>query len=50
MQEENETITTPACMNCGNTSDKAALFRVLLKNVEHWVCARCLPFLIHGPH
>jgi hypothetical protein len=41
---------TPACFNCGNTSEKAALFRVLIKSVEQWVCARCLPFLIHGPH
>jgi hypothetical protein len=41
---------TPACFNCGNTSDKAALFRVLIQHVEQWVCARCLPFLIHGPH
>jgi hypothetical protein len=41
---------SPACFNCGNTSEKAALFRVLIKNVEQWVCARCLPFLIHGPH
>jgi hypothetical protein len=49
MQDE-KTTTPPACMNCGNTSDKAALFRVLFKNVEQWVCARCLPFLIHGPH
>ncbi len=50
MQEKNETKTTPACANCGNTSDQAALFRVLLRNVEQWFCARCLPFLIHGPH
>jgi hypothetical protein len=41
---------TPACFNCGNTSDQAALFRVLFKSVEQWVCARCLPILIHGPH
>ncbi len=41
---------TPACFNCGNSSENAALFRVLINNVQQWVCARCLPFLIHGPH
>lgn len=40
----------PACFSCGNTSEKAALFRALISNVEQWVCARCLPVLIHGPH
>jgi hypothetical protein len=39
---------TPACFNCGNTSDQVALFRVLIKNVKKWACARCLPHLIHG--
>lgn len=48
MQEKETTL--PVCVNCGNTSDQAALFRVLLKNVEQWFCARCLPLLIHGPH
>jgi hypothetical protein len=38
------------CFNCGKNSEQAALFRTLIKNVEQWVCARCLPFLIHGPH
>jgi len=49
MQERGETTPTPACMNCGATSSTVALFRILLNNVEQWVCARCLPFLIHGP-
>jgi hypothetical protein len=48
--EETKKSSTPVCFNCGNTSEHAALFRVLIKNVEQWVCARCLPFLIHGPH
>jgi ribosomal protein S27AE len=47
---EQKTAQTPTCYNCGNTSEKAALFRVLIKHVEQWVCARCLPILIHGPH
>lgn len=40
----------PTCFNCGKTSEQAALFRTLIKNTEQWVCARCLPALIHGPH
>lgn len=48
--EEAKKGNTPVCFNCGNSSEQAALFRVLIKNVEQWVCARCLPFLIHGPH
>lgn len=39
---------TPACFLCGNTSEHAALFRVLIKNIKQWACARCLPRLIHG--
>ena len=46
---EQKTDQTATCHNCGNISDDAALFRVLIKNVEQWVCARCLPALIHGP-
>jgi hypothetical protein len=47
---DNTKTDTPACFNCGNTSDDAALFRVLIKRIEQWVCARCIPVLIHGPH
>ncbi len=39
---------TPACFHCGNTSEEAALFRILIKNVQKWVCARCVPIVIHG--
>jgi hypothetical protein len=41
---------TPTCFNCGKTSEQAALFRTLINNTKRWVCARCLPSLIHGPH
>jgi hypothetical protein len=40
----------PACFNCGNTSQNVALLRALINNVKQWVCVRCLPHLIHGPH
>ena len=48
--DERKKTETPVCFNCGNTSEQAALFRTLIKNLEQWVCARCLPRLIHGPH
>jgi hypothetical protein len=48
--DEKKKTETPVCFSCGNTSDQAALFRTLIKNLEQWVCARCLPRLIHGPH
>ena len=48
--EDKRTAESPVCFNCGNTSEQSALFRVLIKNIEQWVCARCLPVLIHGPH
>ena len=47
---EKKTVESPVCFNCGNSSEQSALFRVLIKNIERWVCARCLPILIHGPH
>jgi len=48
--DNQKTGETPTCFNCGNTSDETALLRVLIQNVKQWVCARCLPVLIHGPH
>jgi len=48
--DEKKQADTPTCVSCGNTSNQSALFRALINNVEQWVCARCLPRLIHGPH
>ncbi len=36
------------CYVCGNTDEEAALFPVRHKGEDKWVCARCLPRLIHG--
>lgn len=48
--DDNKKTAAPVCFSCGRTSEQAALFRTLIRNVEQWVCARCLPHLIHGPH
>ena len=48
--DDKKTSEPAACFHCSNTSEKSALFRVLIDNIEKWVCARCLPILIHGPH
>ncbi len=48
--DDKKTSVPPVCFHCSSTSEKSALFRVLIDNIEKWVCAHCLPILIHGPH
>ncbi|HHW06946.1 MAG TPA: 4Fe-4S binding protein [Clostridia bacterium] len=36
------------CSRCHRTEYDAALFAVRLKGSSVWVCAKCLPGLIHG--
>jgi len=36
------------CSNCGKTEYDSALFAVRMQGTSKWVCARCLPSLIHG--
>lgn len=36
------------CSRCPRTEHEAALFAVRIKGNSEWVCARCLPSLIHG--
>jgi Pyruvate/2-oxoacid:ferredoxin oxidoreductase delta subunit len=36
------------CMNCGRSEDDAVLFPARHKGDSVWVCAQCLPQLIHG--
>lgn len=38
------------CFRCGNGEDKVPLFPVRHKGESTWVCAQCLPYLIHGAH
>jgi MinD superfamily P-loop ATPase containing an inserted ferredoxin domain len=45
--EEYQEITLK-CSKCGRSEYDAALFAVRLKGESTWVCAKCLPGLIHG--
>jgi hypothetical protein len=36
------------CSRCGRDENESALFSVRIKGSNKWVCARCLPALIHG--
>ena len=36
------------CMRCGSTSYERALLPVEMNGEDKWVCAGCLPYLIHG--
>jgi ferredoxin len=39
---------TIKCSRCGRDEYEAAIFPVRHKGTSTWVCARCLPGLIHG--
>jgi hypothetical protein len=36
------------CSRCGRDENESALFSVRMKGTTKWVCAKCLPALIHG--
>jgi len=36
------------CFKCGNSEEESVLFPVRVKGRSEWVCARCIPLLIHG--
>lgn len=38
------------CINCGRTEDKAPLLNLAFKGEEKYICAQCLPVLIHKIH
>lgn len=39
---------TIKCSSCGRTEYDNALFAVRMQGDSKWICARCLPGLIHG--
>ena len=41
-------ILSQTCFNCGRSEMDAVLFPARTKGESTWVCARCLPQLIHG--
>ncbi|HEY4716559.1 MAG TPA: DUF542 domain-containing protein [bacterium] len=38
------------CARCGNSSDEILLIQCEIEKGSSFVCARCLPFYIHGGH
>ena len=36
------------CFSCNKTDRETALFPVRFKGEDKWVCAKCIPRLIHG--
>ncbi|MCL4459343.1 MAG: hypothetical protein M1136_00540 [Chloroflexi bacterium] len=41
---------TKRCLICGATSEDRLLLRGEYQGQETWVCASCLPRVIHGAH
>jgi hypothetical protein len=39
-----------ACLNCGRTDEKAPLLNLVFKGESKYICAQCLPTLIHKIH
>lgn len=35
------------CINCGRTDEKAPLLTLTFSGEEKFICAQCLPILIH---
>jgi hypothetical protein len=43
-----ESYMVQKCFSCDSGEDQIALFPCRLKGESLWVCAKCLPKLIHG--
>lgn len=40
----------PQCLQCGVGAEGNVLIQCLKEGEDAWVCASCLPILIHGAH
>ena len=38
-----------SCINCGKTSEQTPLLNMVFKGEQKYICAQCLPILIHKP-
>lgn len=38
------------CINCGRTDEKAPLLNLTFNGEEKYICAQCLPIIIHKIH
>ncbi len=48
VEAERTVSTSEKCYVCGRTDNEAPIFRVKFRGENRWVCAKCLPRLIHG--
>ncbi|MBI2331513.1 MAG: hypothetical protein HYU84_05005 [Chloroflexi bacterium] len=39
-----------ACLNCDRSEEKTPLLMLTFKGKENFICAQCLPLLIHKTH
>jgi hypothetical protein len=42
--------TDHQCIHCERSDDQAPLLNFIFRGETHWICAQCLPILIHKPH
>ncbi|MBK9928006.1 MAG: hypothetical protein IPP66_22265 [Anaerolineales bacterium] len=38
------------CLNCGKTDESVPLLNLVFKGEAKYICAQCLPILIHKVH
>lgn len=42
-------MSEQTCLNCGRNSNEAPLLRLEYRDKAYWLCAQCLPVMIHKP-
>ncbi len=43
-------MNEPICLNCDRTGQETPLLLLTFKSETKYICAQCLPTLIHKPH
>jgi hypothetical protein len=43
-------MSEKTCLNCERTEQEAPLLMLTFKSEAKFICAQCLPTLIHKPH
>lgn len=49
-ENESTEMIEVKCLNCGSSSENAVLLSCVREGENDYVCVKCLPMLIHGPH
>ncbi len=47
-EAERASSSSDKCFICGKTDTEAPIFPIKYKGENKWVCAKCIPRLIHG--